>query len=250
MEEDSRRTILLRVADGTLLPDEAARLLSDLDGPADEAGAPPPPPDARPERVRIAGDFGVTRVVADASIAEAVVEGPHRVRRDGTTLVIQSDPMFDDGRGFRFHDWSRIRQRAVSVRVNPDLPLEIELAAGTLSVTGARAGVKAHVSAGNAAIDGIRGPLDLFVAAGNLRVSAVVTGDRNRVQCEAGNARVNLEPGSSVRVNARASLGRVRMPDGTGTTGIMGDGRDYVVGAGEGRLDVETSFGNVVISCG
>src|SRR5437870_5083469 len=140
---ESRRDILRRVAEGTLSPAEAAVLLSQVE--ADET----PVQGNGVRRIRIAGQFGTARVVGDPSVREAVAEGPHRARREADELIIESEALSDADRGFRFHfsrtdrPWHSLAHSVkgvpLTVRMHPDLPLEVDLAAGTLAVRGVRA---------------------------------------------------------------------------------------------------------------
>jgi hypothetical protein len=93
---DRQRAILQDVAEGRIPPDEAARLLDEADEPAAEGG--PEGAEERPsvqtegiERVRLVEAFRPARVLGDPDVAEAVVEGPHLVEREGDTLVVHGD---------------------------------------------------------------------------------------------------------------------------------------------------------------
>jgi hypothetical protein len=99
---DRQRAILQDVADGRIPPDEAARLLDEAGEPAAEG------PEERPsvqaegiERVRLVQAFRPARVVGDPDVAEAVVEGPHLVEREGDALVVHGDEVPGVG-GFSF----------------------------------------------------------------------------------------------------------------------------------------------------
>jgi hypothetical protein len=254
VNEETRRQILIDVAEGRLAPEEAAeRLQADpLDGAAHDPTARDPHDSWSEgeaiERVHITGDFGVTRVTGDPGVREAIAEGPHLARREGTTLVIQSAPLWNEGSGYSFGGPLGWKHRTVSVRVNPDLPVDVDIAAGTLSLWGMRGPVRTHISAGNARIEEVTGPIDVFVAAGNARITGMLGDGASRVRCEAGNVRVHLERGSSVRAKARTSLGRVRLPGGPGRGWLAGESPEVIVGDGAGTLDVETSFGNVDVT--
>ena len=253
-----RRDILRRVAEGTLTPAEAAVLLSQL-----EAGEAPAPTD-RVKRVRISGQFGTARVVGDASVREAVAEGPHRARRDGDELVIESESVDEMAAHFNFsrsdRPWRTFTRGAkhipLTVRMHPDLPLQVDLAAGTLSVRGVRGPILAEVSAGTVRIDEFESPIDVAVASGTVRATGVLDRGDSRVRCEAGTVRIHLERGSSVRVKARAGLGKVVLPEegrererDRGPRGwLVGGTREVVVGDGDGSLEVEASMGTVHVS--
>ena len=254
---DERRDILRRVADGTLTPAEAAVLLSQVG-----RGEAPPPPGDRVRRVRVAGQFGTARVLGDPSVREAVAEGPHRARREGDELIIESELPDELATHFSFsrsdRPWKAFARGAkhvpLTVRMHPDLPLDVDLAAGTLSVRGVRGPITADVSAGTVRIDGFQRPIDVTVASGTVRLTGVLSDGDSRVRCEAGTVRVHLDRGSSVRVRARAGLGKVVIPDDQAydrsgpRSWLVGGAREAVVGDGEGTLDVEASMGTVHVS--
>src|SRR5438034_5488750 len=243
--EDERRAVLERVARGELSPAEAAALLDQMepraggapsataDDPDDwsrdpewaRAPAPPPPAEGRAARVRVVRTLGNADIVGDPNVSEAVAEGPHVARREGDTLVIESQEDGLDVPGFSFVFGGRHQQRMVRhhrrqgwrmghpfplrVRVNPDLPLEVEAQAGRIRVRGVHGPIRANVQAGSTDIVDFRSPLDLSVQAGNVNARGVLDQGVSRVRCEAGSVRIRLEPGSSVRVSARNTLGKV-----------------------------------------
>src|SRR5215831_3697333 len=171
---DERKAVLERVARGELSPADGAALLEEMeareatsaptedprdwtaDWARDSDWAPQPPPaatgGARAERIRIVRAIGTADIIGDPTVLEAVAEGPHVARREGDTLVIEGeeDPFGMPGfhfawggrrlranpgwrhrqhRGFPFGDLMPLR-----VRVNPDLPLEVESQAGKLKI--------------------------------------------------------------------------------------------------------------------
>jgi hypothetical protein len=243
--EEARREILKQVAAGELSPEEAARRLDEL-----EARGPvvvtTQIPGERATRIRVVRTAGWAEIVGDPSVQEAVAEGPHSARRDGDTLIIEGEEDSAELPGFRF-SWRRgyhVRLgnvRPLQVRVNPELPLEVEAQAGSLRVRGVRAPIRAEVQAGQTRIEGFASPLQLNVQAGSVRASGRLDHGSSRIKCEAGTVRVHLEPGSSVRVSARTTLGKISV-----------DGRPerdgWLVGGGDGSLDIETTMGAVRVS--
>jgi len=126
------------------------------------------------------------------------------------------------------------------VRVNPDLPLEVESQAGKLTIRGVHAPIRAEVQAGSTDIVDFRGPLDLSVQAGSVRARGRLDHGASRIRCEAGGVRIRLERGSSVRVSARATLGKVQFDN---------DGSEpWVIGGGEGTLDISATMGSVRVT--
>src|SRR5207244_3518286 len=156
-----------------LTPAEAAVLLSQLD--SGEA----PVSTEQLRRVRISGQFGTARVLGDLSVLEAIAEGPHRARREGDELVIESESVDEMASHFNFsrsdRPWRSFARGAkhipLTVRMHPDLPLEVDLAAGTLSVRGVRGPILAEVSAGTVRIDDFESPIDVAVASGTVRAT-------------------------------------------------------------------------------
>jgi hypothetical protein len=252
------------------------------DGPTDWAAdwsqqndwAPPPPSPGvgadRAAKIRVVRAIGTAEIVGDPTVSEAVAEGPHAARREGDTLVIEGQGDFEVA-GFRFGDFGEFgpfgrrggprlghrpgpypnwRRRSgfpfgdllpLRVRVNPDLPLEVEAQAGKLTIRGVHAEIKVEVQAGSTEIVDFRAPLDLTVQAGSVRARGRLDHGASRVRCEAGGVRIRLERGSSVRVSARATLGKVQFDSD--------EGRDpWVVGGGEGTLDITATMGSVRVT--
>jgi hypothetical protein len=241
--EDPRKEILNRVASGEISPEEGATLLDDLAaGRASTATAPPPGPTA--SRIRVRRAFGSIVIEGDASVREAVATGRHGARREGDTLLIEGD---DESGEFAFV-WAGRRQirlgrpqhaQPLQVKVNPELPLEVETQAGTLRLTGVRGPIKASIQAGSARIEGFEGPLELEVQAGSVRGEGRLSKGSSRIRCEAGTIRLDLKSDSSVRISGKSALGTVQVDGGSYQDGT------WIVGGGEATLDVEATMGSV-----
>jgi len=239
--------------------------------------------------IRVVGAFRALRVIGDPDVREAVAEGPHRVRREGDAILIESEPAemlpgsyafgdwrrhrgwsgpggdfgagfgggrgfgpgFGGGRGFGgFSGFGGLTTVPVTVRMHPDLALDADLYAGSLSVRGVRAPIRAHVAAGTVRIDGMASPVDVSVSAGTVSASGVLDGGESRIECDAGKVRVNLERGSSVRIKARADVGRVDMPgaeEAGASEWLLGGGHEATVGTGAGELSIRVSMGAVQV---
>ena len=269
--------MLERVARGELSPTEAAALLEQMESESREQPTPerdprdwaadwaeqpdwtPPPPAAGPgaARIRILRTMGTADIIGDPTVREAVAEGPHVARREGDTLVIEGqDDAFGMGAGFRFgwhegrHRMHRERRRhgfrwsdmtPLRVRVNPDLPLDVDAQAGRLRIRGVHGPIRANVQAGSTEISDFRSTLDVSVQAGSLMARGRMDSGASRVHCEAGSARIHLERGSSVRVSAHATLGKVRLGSG--------DSRmPWVVGGGDATLDIDATMGSAAVT--
>jgi hypothetical protein len=250
--EDSRREILNQVAQGVLTPEEAAARLDELGrGPtATAVGAI--------TKVRVVTNFGITEVLGDAAVQEAVADGPHVARREGDTLVIESDDVQEGLTGFYFGRSAGAasvfmgygqRPPKLLVRMNPQLALSLSCAAGKVSVTGVKGPVRAEVAAGSVVINGFSGPIDISTMTGSVSASGVLDHGESRVRCETGKVAIHLARGSDVRVAGRATLGRVGLP-GERTAGRLIDGgrREVTVGSGKATLEVEANVGKVEVT--
>ena len=278
--QDERRAVLERVARGELTPTEAASLLEEIEArgaderdprdwaadwaepaSASEPQAPPPTESGGgATRIRVVCSMGTADVVGDPTVREAVAEGPHVARRDGDRLVIESQSDFEMGPGFMFN-WAegrherhmRMRRRMrrgpgfgwgdvvhLRVRVNPDLALEADTQAGRVRVRGVHGPIRANVQAGALDISDFRSPFDVNVQAGSISVRGRLDSGASRLNCDMGNARISLERGSSVRVSAHTTLGKVTFD---------GDSRSpWTVGNGDGTLDISGTMGSVRVS--
>lgn len=275
---DPRRDILAAVARGELTPEEGAARLEELTalpaGPA-TAALPPPPiegtatpvseaaPPTTLRAVRVSRALGTAEIVGDPNVREAVADGPHVAEREGDVLVIRGavEDDYDEGAGFRYRRGGiRIRtgHRArltigghdpapLRVRMNPELALELDAQAGSVRIRDVHGAIRANVQAGSLTIDGFRGPLNLAVQAGSLRGSGLLSDGLSRINCEAGSVRLNLERGSSVRIKARSTLGKVSMGE-TDTISIGGGAQELVVGSGRATLEVDATMGSVRIT--
>ena len=245
--QDAKREILNQVSRGELSPEDAERRLAELEQPpADAATAVAT---AEPvTAVRVLRSAGTAEIVGDASVKEAVADGPHVVRQEGGTLVIESRPNPGDGYIFGPISIGTDLHRKLRVRMNPNLPLEVDIQAGSLRVSGLKEAIKAEVQAGSAKIDGFEKQLDVTVQAGSVHANGKLTWGVSRISCEAGSVRVNLDPASSVTIQARTSLGRISLPGGESRSTIGGERLEAIVGGGDATLGIESSMGSVVVT--
>jgi hypothetical protein len=262
---DMKRDILNQVASGAISAEEGAARLEALDQPASApaptqtAALPAPPPvqsTVAVRKIKVVSQFGAADIVGDPSVASAVADGPHRAHQDGDTLVIEHQP-FEESDTFTFghggarriivngFDWQR---RKLVVRMNPDLELITTVQAGNVKVDSVHGPITAEVQAGNCVLADFRGPVNVTVQAGNLSASGRLDHAASKVHCEMGSVAFNLVKGSSVRISARAQLGKVAIERPGGGPLLGGGGKLVTVGAGEGTLDLECTMGNVKVS--
>lgn len=274
--------VLRRVAAGEITPEEA---LTRLDGPQarpsesheqqNEPTDEPPygtPPTAQAEpsgpvtdlkAVRITTAYRSLEVIADPSVSEAIVSGPHTVRRDGGVLVVDTPDLptlfNDDTEGGRFSfaalprglAWARSwRDHQLSVRVNPRMPVEIDGCGLSLRLAGAEAGARIRLVASAAKVERVRGPIDVDAVSSSVKGTIEPTGE-SRIAAESSSVKVSLLEGSGVRITANNRMGKVVLPSGPVTsTSTIAETRDTVVGDGRGHLTVESLMSSVLIGTG
>jgi DUF4097 and DUF4098 domain-containing protein YvlB len=261
--KDIRREILTQVAAGTLSAEEGAARLDSLEpeAPSSERSRAPsspplPPASATGRQVRVVSQFGSAEIVGDPSVAFATADGPHRARQDGDTMVIEHES-FDDSESFSFGRGSRriivngfdIQRRRLTVRMNPELALVANVQAGNLRIEGVHGPITSEVQAGNCKVADFRGTLNLVVQAGNVSASGRLDSGASKVRCEMGSVKINLEKGSSVRITARTTIGKVSIEDEAGQRAMVGpSGREVTIGSGAATLDVECTMGSVKVA--
>jgi len=141
------------------------------------------------------------------------------------------------------------RSPALKVRVNPNLPLEAGIKAGAMSITGVTAPITAEADAASLQIKGFAGPLRATVNAGKLEATGVMNEGESRIECNAGKVDLRLDSGSSVRINARAELSRVSLPNAeTRSGGLLGSEHEATVGAGTATLSMEVNVGSATVA--
>lgn len=254
---DLRREILIQVASGTITAEEGAARLDSLEAPMPPAPAPVAT-GLKGRHVKVVSQLGSADIVGDPSVAFAVADGPHRARQEGDTMVIEHQPLDEDesfafGSGGSRHrvliNGATIQRRKLTVRMNPDLALTADVQAGNVRVDGVHGPIISEVQAGNLKVSDFRGTLDLVVQAGNVAASGRLDRGASKVRCEMGSVKINLEKGSSVRISAHTTMGKVAI-EGAGAelAGAGRSGRDVTIGSGAATLDVECTMGSVKVS--
>ena len=236
MEKPDRREILSRVAAGTITPEEAAAQLDSIKAVHQSA-------DTAIRKVQVVRRLGSLEIIGDASVRDAVAEGPHQARIDGDIMVFEAETA-DDWGGFFFGFGRNAGKEKLLIRLNPSLALDLQLQAGSCRVRGMEGPIRADVQAGSAVIEGIRGELNLSVQAGSVRASGRLDDGDSRIGCDAGSVSLQLEPGSSVRIKARASMGKVDLPGTAAINGIQ----EVTIGDGAGSLLIDSNMGSVRVT--
>ncbi len=261
--KDLQREIVNQVASGKISAEEGAARLESLEeveatsqasSVADQPAATPASVATR--RVRVASVIGSAEIVGDPSVAYAVAEGPHRARQDGDTMVIEQGPIGEDHH-FSFSRSDRrsvidsvdFGRRKIKVRMNPDLALAVQVNAGSVRIEGVHGAITGEVLAGSCKISGFTAPIDVAIQAGNFTASGRLDRGASKIRCEMGNVAINLDKGSSVKVAARTTMGKVAVDSGGDEQVFLGQsGREVTIGAGAATLEIECTMGNVRVS--
>ena len=195
------------------------------------------------------------RVIGDPSVSTLVADGPHTLRRRGRVLEVSSDgelgPGFDAFTMFRVprtvDDLRNVGLnqfgfgRELVLRVNPAIPVDVELTAGTLATSALPRLGKVRVTGGSARLSGLETIEDALIQAGSATIRGTLRRGRSRVRVESGQLTVDLGPGADVTVRADAQMGKVVWP------GEQQAIDEYVAGEGVGRLDIGVVMGFVTV---
>ena len=233
-------------------------------GPGSTAGGGEPISGSdHPKRIRVAVSYRALRIIADPGVTGAFVSGEHSVRRDGDALVVEASglPLFtgdedEPGTGgrFSFSNLPRtiakaraLQNESLTVRFNPYLPIELDVAGASVRITGGEAGARLRLLASALKVDTLRGPLDLDAVSSSVKGTLGPSGS-SRISAESSSVKVSLLAGTGVRIHARNRMGKVVLPTVI-TKGDMVDPgiRDCVVGDGRGDLTVESVMSSVTI---
>jgi len=136
--------------------------------------------------------------------------------------------------------------RRLTIRMNPALPLAANVQAGNLRIHGLDGPVVAEVQAGNCKVGDFCGPITLSVVAGNIDAFGRIDSGTSSIRCEMGQVKVGLARGSSVRINARTTMGKVAIEG----DGIRKDSHQVTIGSGAGSLEMDCTMGNIKVAVG
>jgi len=212
------------------------------------SGSTPKKPGRGVERIVVHTTGRRVRIVGDAGVATMSAQGPHVLRRNGSILDVSSDgdlgPSID---GFSLLRPPRSLDdlRAITLglgkelllRVNPAIPVDVEVTAGTLTTTKLPVLGKVRVTAGSASLSDVTEVADALIQAGSATIRGPISHGRSRVRVESGQLSVHLSEDANVTVKADAQLGHVSWPSEGGTID------ELVVGNGAAKLDIGVVMG-------
>ncbi|MDO5683507.1 MAG: hypothetical protein Q4G46_11835 [Propionibacteriaceae bacterium] len=206
------------------------------------------------DRVSVRAVGRRVRIASEPRVATASVDGAHVLRRSGSVLEISSDGEL----GASIDGFTLLRPprsledvrnlglgKELFIRVNPNLIVDVELTAGSLTTEDVRFLGKVRVTAGGAKLTGIEEAHDVLVQAGQATVKGRIATGRSRLRCESGSLVVELEDDSNVTVRAESQLGKVAWAGGH-----SGAGDEVVMGNGAARLDVGVVMGHATVRVG
>jgi hypothetical protein len=240
-ENSELRQLLTQVADGSLDPHEAAGRLPEGDGVI--------------RRLVVRMSAAKLVLIGDPSVTGATVEGRHVARRERDTLVVTTEEDEEVG-GFAFDSPMRRFGRMIkgphnphkiAIRVNPNLPVDLVVSAGSVVASGLHGGLKFACDAGSIKAHECSGQLDGRVATGSAALDWLLESGNCRLRCELGTIKVNLHPRSSVAVRARSEMGTVDLGNQKQISGAGATG-EWTMGAGDARLDIDVSLGTVKVA--
>jgi hypothetical protein len=226
---------------------------------------PPAEPDEEPVRRKPVNTAGVerisvraigrrVRIIGETSVATLSADGPHVLRRNGSVLEVSSDGEL----GASLDGFSILRAprnlddfrslglgKELFLRVNPNIIVDVEVTAGSLTTERVPHLGKIRVTAGGARLLDVAEINDALVQAGQATIKGAIKTGRNRIRAESGSLSITLHDESNVTVKSEAQLGRVSW-----SGGHTGAGDEVVMGNGSARLDVEVVMGHAAIRAG
>jgi hypothetical protein len=226
---------------------------------------PPAEPEEEPARRKPVNTAGVerisvraigrrVRIIGETSVATLSADGPHVLRRNGSVLEVSSDGEL----GASLDGFSILRAprnlddfrslglgKELFLRVNPNIIVDVEVTAGSLTTERVPHLGKIRVTAGGARLLDVAEINDALVQAGQATIKGAIKTGRNRIRAESGSLSITLHDDSNVTVKSEAQLGRVSW-----SGGHTGAGDEVVMGNGSARLDVEVVMGHAAVRAG
>lgn len=271
------------VAEGKLTPEEARGLLDDTQDPPTTQTQPTsilapgdhPADDARDLHLLVRG-YTLT-VLTDAALST-----PHLAANEDGRLSLEQTPQ-----GWRVARIPGQPHTGSSLKAILTLPFtpghtRAEISGGNLTLPDLAGGLRAEVNGGNvrmgrahslhADVNGgnltgaqMSGPSTVTVNGGNLTLTGAATlnasvnggnltwagtlsGGDHRVEVNAGNVKLHLQPGSSVHIDARVTLGSFKADFPTGKSGgFLNTHHTGQLGGGDARLHCQITAGNLKV---
>jgi len=207
------------------------------------------------ERISVRAIGRRVRIVGETSVATLSADGPHVLRRNGSVLEVSSDGEL----GASLDGFSILRGATRSLddfrslglgkelflRVNPNLIVDVEVTAGSLSTERVPRLGKVRVTAGSAKLLDVTEINDALIQAGQATIKGTVTTGRNRIRAESGSLSITLADDSNVTVTGEAQLGKISW-----TGGHNGAGDEVVMGSGSAKLEIEVVMAHALVRVG
>ncbi|GGB62836.1 hypothetical protein [Deinococcus soli (ex Cha et al. 2016)] len=271
------------VAEGKLTPEEARGLLDDTQDPPTTQTQPTSilapgdhPADAARDLHLLVRGYTLT-VLTDAALST-----PHLAANEDGRLSLEQTPQ-----GWRVARIPGQPHTGSSLKAILTLPFtpghtRAEISGGNLTLPDLAGGLRAEVNGGNvrmgrahslhADVNGgnltgaqMSGPSTVTVNGGNLTLTGAATlnasvnggnltwagtlsGGDHRVEVNAGNVKLHLQPGSSVHIDARVTLGSFKADFPTGKSGgFLNTHHTGQLGGGDARLHCQITAGNLKV---
>jgi len=207
------------------------------------------------ERISVRAIGRRVRIVGETSVATLSADGPHVLRRNGSVLEVSSDGEL----GASLDGFSILRGATRSLddfrslglgkelflRVNPNLIVDVEVTAGSLSTERVPRLGKVRVTAGAAKLLDVTEINDALIQAGQATIKGTITTGRNRIRAESGSLSITLADDSNVTVTGEAQLGKISW-----TGGHNGAGDEVVMGSGSAKLEIEVVMAHALVRVG
>ena len=229
-----------------VVPEPPLPLEAQLPQPPELPPVPAPAPEAVPAGwLKLLGFCGDLSVRGEPGLSTPVVTGNATLERTPEGYLIRTPPGGEEGA----KGWlSRLHRAAgdVTVRVPPDMGLELGIAAGDGEVRGVKT-LRGNFTGGDFEVSGAE-HVDLSVTAGDVTLKLNPQRGEQRVRATSGDVDIVLMASSSVRVSGSATCGDLDVPPSFSRQGgFPGRRFEGVLGAGEARLDLRLTAGDVDI---
>jgi hypothetical protein len=248
--DDRLQKILDDVAAGRISAEDANTLLAGTEVTAPATGSTGSERSGAVTNIRLRAVGRRVRVIGEPFLTTLSVEGPHVMEQQGDTYLVTSDgelvPSLDKFQ-LRVPSVREVQERLVDltrelvVRVNPKLPLEIDITAGSLTVERVPRITSVRMTAGSAKVRDIIGPIDVHLQGGSITLEGPISRGESLIKIEQGQLNLNLTDGASVRVLLDGNLSRMIW------NGESGGSASRVVGDGAATLRLESIMANVVV---